>query len=737
MRETLRALIVEDVESDALLIVRELQRGFEVSFERVETPDQMAAALARGCWDIVIADFVLPRFSAPAALALLQGRGADVPFIIVSGQVGEEAAVEAMRSGAEDFVSKSNFSRLIPAVERELREAAGRAERARIEEQLRISRENEEIEHARLAAIVESSSDAIISKTLDGTIVSWNHAAELLFGYRADEIVGKSVWELIPERSRDEEEQLLERLGRGEWIEPFDTMRRRKDGGEFEVSVRLSPIKDASGNTTGVSTVARDITEIRALVQAKEAAEAAFKENAIFVQAQLEREIAARKRAAAQLRHAAYHDALTGLPNRLLFLDRLRGAIRCMRRHPDAVVAVLFIDVDRFKFINDSFGHVVGDRFLTVLAGRIGSCLRPDDVLARMGGDEFTILLEKIAGERDAAMVADRILRAVIEPVTVDGHSLAASVSIGIALGALGHADADSMLRNADIAMYRAKQMGGCRSELFVPDLHSEMKARLQLELDFRRALERDELRLAYQPILDVETGKVTAFEALARWKHPERGMIPPATFVHLAEDSGLIVPLGEWVLFEACRQARTWQDARSNGPVRVNVNVSPKQLGSQADYEDRLSRQLDRVLCETGLDPASVNLEITECALLESADEAEVELGRLRALGAGLQLDGFGTGYSSLSYLQRLPIDTIKIDRSFISGPGGAGMANPRMVGAIVGMALNLGKCVTAEGIETSEQLDQARALHCTNAQGYYLSHPLDAAGARALANA
>jgi diguanylate cyclase (GGDEF)-like protein len=448
---------------------------------------------------------------------------------------------------------------------------------------------------------------------------------------------------------------------------------------------------------------------------------------------QLEHEVAERRLAEAQLRHAAYHDALTGLPNRAFFLDRLRNSIMRMKRHPEPLVAVLFLDIDRFKIINDSLGHVAGDRLLAALARRLARCLRPYDMLARLGGDEFTILLEDVRGVRDACAVAERILRALVQPFRIAGQDVVATTSIGILLGEPGYDDAESMLRDADIAMYRAKQLGGGRYELFVHELHVQAMARSQLEMDLRRALAREELRLAYQPIVALETGRITGFEALARWQHPERGMIPPSEFIPLAEEMGLIVPLGEWVLAEACRQARTWQDLQPGGPpVSVNVNVSAKQLTTEAFADNGFGARVTRVLAESDLNSAHLNLEITESALLDYSGATEVALGHVRSLGVAMQLDDFGTGYSSLSYLQRLPIDTVKIDRSFISGGPGAGIANPQIVQAIVALAQNLGKCVTAEGVETAEQLTQLQALRCTNAQGYYVSHPLDGDRAR-----
>jgi len=444
-----------------------------------------------------------------------------------------------------------------------------------------------------------------------------------------------------------------------------------------------------------------------------------------------------RRQAKARLLHAEYHDSLTGLPNRAFFLNRL-GESTTHVKLKAARVAVLFLDIDRFKIINDSLGHAGGDRLLAALARRLTSCLRPSDVLARLGGDEFAILLDDDTTERDASLLAGRILQTLVDPFRIDAQDVLASVSIGVTLGRLGSEDAVGMLRDADIAMFRAKQAGGGRYELFVHEMHVQAMASSQLEMDLRRALARGELRLAFQPIVSLLTGRISGFEALVRWQHPDRGMIPPSTFIPLAEETGLIVPLGSWVLAEACRQALRWQDVQPHGPpVSVNVNVAAKQLISKNFAVDGFGADITRVLAETRLDPACLNLEITESALLDYAAETKVALGYVGSLGVAMQLDDFGTGYSSLSYLQRLPIDTVKIDLSFISGGHGEGISNPQIVETILALAQKLGKRVTAEGVETKQQLSELRALRCTSAQGYFVSVPLDADGARAfLAN-
>jgi diguanylate cyclase (GGDEF)-like protein len=444
--------------------------------------------------------------------------------------------------------------------------------------------------------------------------------------------------------------------------------------------------------------------------------------------------ITQREDAASQLHQAEYNDALTGLPNRTSFLDRLGSAIALKKLKPETRVTILFLDVDRFKTINASLGHLAGDRVLTDMAHRLAACLRSSDMLARLGSDEFSILLGHDLDARDACVVADRMLAALAKPFRVGEQSVLATVSIGIAAGEPGTKGASGMLHDADVAMFRAKTLGGGRYVIFAQDMSDQIVARSQLEMDLRGALLREELSLVYQPVVSLGSGRISGFEALARWHHPKRGTISPSEFIPVAEETGLIVPLGVWALGEACRQAVTWQNIQPAGlPVSVNVNVSSRQLISKSFAAEGFGAEVRAALLRSGLDPGCLNLEITESGLLDYAEATEAALGYIRSLGVAMQLDDFGTGYSSLSYLQRLPIDTVKIDLSFVSGKPGDGISNPQIVQAIVALARKLGKRVTAEGVETEKQLRQLQALRCTSGQGYYLSRPLDADGARA----
>src|SRR5919205_1596733 len=434
-------------------------------------------------------------------------------------------------------------------------------------------------------------------------------------------------------------------------------------------------------------------------------------------------DITDRKRAEEQLLHDAFHDALTGLPNRALFMDHVKMAIQRSRRSGERLFAALFLDLDRFKIINDSLGHMVGDQLLVGIAHRLEACLRPGDTVARLGGDEFTILLEDLATTEDAIDVALRVQEAVTQPFNIGGHEVFTTVSIGIALSNTGYERAEDLLRDADTAMYRAKMEGKKRHVVFDKAMHDRAMELLQIETDLRRAITRKEFFLNYQPIVSLETGKVASFEALVRWRHPERGLVMPGEFISVAEETGLIIPLGQWVLGEACRQMREWQRLYDfTDSVTMSVNLSSRQF-SQAD----LIEQISSALRETGLRPASLKLEITESMVAENMDTAISMLTQLRGLGVGLSIDDFGTGYSSLSYLHRFPIDTLKIDRSFVTQMTD-NSENAEIVRTIVTLARSLDMAVVAEGVETGDQLRQLGELGGDYGQGYPFSRPLGA---------
>lgn len=435
----------------------------------------------------------------------------------------------------------------------------------------------------------------------------------------------------------------------------------------------------------------------------------------------LKQSISQRKQAEKLLRHNAFHDKLTNLPNRVLFTERLARALKRTKRRKNYLFAVLFIDLDSFKVVNDSLGHMVGDQLLVAIARCLESCLRPKDTVARFGGDEFAILLNNIKDVNDAIGVVRRIQEQLNSPFKLNGQEVFTSISVGIALSTIDYVQPEDILRDADTAMYRAKTLGKAQYEVFNLAMHDRVLTLLQLGNSLQRAVERQELRLQYQPIVLVETGKITGFEALVRWQHPDRGLIFPDDFISIAEESGAIIPLGYWVLREACRQMRVWQLQFPEDSLTISVNLSTKQF-----LQSDLVAQISQVLRETGLNARCLQLEISESAIMENLESATAMLLQLKDLGCELHMDDFGTGYSSLSYLHRFPFDLLKIDRSFISKMD-VSSKDLEIVRAIVRLAHNLNINVTAEGLETAEQLAQLRALQCKYGQGYLFSKPVE----------
>ena len=439
----------------------------------------------------------------------------------------------------------------------------------------------------------------------------------------------------------------------------------------------------------------------------------------------LRHEIADRTDVERQLRHDALHDALTGLPNRTLFLERLRHAIQRARRRDEYLFGVLFLDLDRFKVVNDSLGHGVGDELLVHVARRLQGCLRAEDTVARLGGDEFAILLEGIGSINDAGRIAERIQRELSAPVNLSGYEVFTSVSIGIVDSTAAHGLPELLLRSADMAMYRAKAAGKARYEMFDRAMHAQALARLQLETDLRHGLERAEFRVHYQPIVSLESGRIVGVEALLRWQHPERGLVPPAVFVPLAEEMGLVIPLGRWLLERACGDLRAWGEsapaAFAEEPPYLSVNLSVRQFA-----QTELVQQIADALTRGGFAPSRLAVEITESVIVENPETATTVLNGLKELGVQLHMDDFGTGYSSLGYLTRLPIDALKIDRTFVSRMD-SDDKHFQLVRTILTLARSMNLRAVAEGVETSAQLLALRKLGCDQAQGFLFSTPLD----------
>ncbi len=440
---------------------------------------------------------------------------------------------------------------------------------------------------------------------------------------------------------------------------------------------------------------------------------------------ELQREITERQIAEELLIYNALHDSLTGLPNRILFVDRAEMLLKKSKRNHDYVFALLFLDFDRFKLINDSLGHMVGDQLLIAISQLLQDSVRMSDTIARLGGDEFTILLDDIHDVSEPLIVAERIQQALKSPIVVEGFTVFTSVSIGIAVSSVEYVSSSELLRDADIAMYRAKERGGCY-EIFNPGMHVEMRNRLQLENDLRRAIEQKEFLVYYQPIISLQTGELVGFEALIRWQHPERGLVSPIQFIPVAEDTGLIVEIGEWVMHESCRQLRIWQEQYPKSkPLKISVNLASKQIKSLD-----LLVKIDRILAETGLDGSYLRLEITESMLMEYGAETINLLLEIQARNIQLSIDDFGQGYSSLSYLHRLPVDTLKIDRAFVSQMH-LNSESFEIVRTITTLAHTLSMDIVAEGLETVEQFVTLRELGCEFAQGYLFAPPLNAQSA------
>ena len=521
------------------------------------------------------------------------------------------------------------------------------------------------------------------------------------------------------------------------------TLFRSGLSGRILMSEQLTALRDArADNSPGVAATARDFGVAgflgMRLVSADGEATAIFcavdveprdwttEETRLFreiaisalTEIELQRRTADAERIEQQLRHDALHDRLTGLPNRAFFVERVRIAVERARRNPEECFGVLFLDLDNFKAINDSFGHVAGDELLLEVSRRLTGCLRSLDMLARLGGDEFALLLENIREPSDAARVAERLQASLQTPITVGEDEAYTSVSLGIAV----HSEADDhpqhLLRSADLALYRAKEQGRARFQVFDPRMHEEAVRRLRLETDLRRALERNQFRLHYQPVVSLDTGRIVAVEALLRWEHPERGLVPPGDFIHVAEEAGIISEISRWVLEQACRQCQSWRrEHGDDAPESVWVNLSMRQLA-----EGGLARQVSEVLQSLRFEPKRLTLEVTENLLVENVDVSLRTLSELHELGVRVFMDDFGSGHSSLGFLDRLAIDGIKIDRSFI-GHLGAGDRPLQLVRTIVALVRGLGFIPIAEGVETEEQLRLLRDMGCEFAQGFHFS--------------
>ncbi|MEH1945781.1 MAG: EAL domain-containing protein [Nostoc sp.] len=601
-------------------------------------------------------------------------------------------------------------------------------------EELEVTRAAVEKERQRYQDLFEFAPYGYLVTNTSGTIQEANNVAGTMLGVQQKHLVGKPLILFIAQQDRQSFSSQINNL---QEILNWEIHLQPRGEMPFPASVKASVVYDLEGKYLGWRWLLCNISERK---QAEEMLHRAYGELEIRVaertaelvkaNQKLLNEITERKRVESQLLHLAFHDALTGLANRAAFMNRLRHAINYSKRHSDYLFAVLFIDLDRFKVINDSLGHLNGDQLLLATASRLEVCIRSIDTAARLGGDEFTILLEGIQDVADAITVAERIQKELTLPFELDEQEVFITASIGIALSStVDYQHPEELLRDADTAMYRAKVLGRARYELFNSDMYANALARLQLETDLRRAIEREEFRVYYQPIVSLTSGSIIGFEALLRWQHPERGLLNPADFIPLAEETGLIFSIGKWALHEACRQMQVWRVCHCSKLLdKISVNLSAKQF-SQPD----LIEQIGQILHSAGLDAGTLMLEITENAIVENGNKVTAAILQLREMGIELSIDDFGTGYSSLGGLYNFPISVLKIDRSFISLTG-INSKNLEIIEIIVALAHKLGVDVLAEGVETKEQLLLLRKLNCQYVQGHFFSVPLNSSAAEAL---
>jgi diguanylate cyclase (GGDEF)-like protein/PAS domain S-box-containing protein len=673
-----RLLIVDDNEMNRDMLARRLARkGYVIGL--AESAKELLPRVKEDGIDLLLLDIEMPEVTGLDALHSLREcySPIELPIIMVTAKNQSDDIVKALEMGANDYLTKPiDFPVALARIGTQL--AHKRAQEA--------LRESEE----RYALAARGANDGLWDWNLVTSAMFFSPRWKAMLGFREDEIEDR-LEEWIgrihdADRERVKEEIAVHQKG----LTPhFESEHRllHKDGGFRWMLSRGLAVHDATGKALRMAGSQTDITERKV------------------------------------------SDPLTGLPNRLLFIDRLGRLIKHSKRRKDHLFAVLFLDLDGFKMINDSLGHLAGDQLLVGVANRLEKCLRSSDTVARLGetftvarlgGDEFTILLDDLKDPADANRAAERLMKALAPPFLLAGKEAFTSISIGIALSNSAYDQPEDMLRDADTAMYRAKSLGKARYEVFDADMRASVMARLQLETDLRRAIERNEFCNFYQPIVSLDSGRVVGFEALLRWRHPTKGMIAPEEFIFVAEETGMIRELGWWSLREACRQMSSWR-ARSEAylDLTVSVNLSAKQL-----LQPHLVDDIKKLLRDVTLPPEALKLEITESAVMADPAAAAETLQQIKSLGISLAIDDFGTGYSSLSYLHRFPLDTLKIDRSFISGENdGDSMEIAR---TIMPMAKNLRLDVVAEGVETLEQVALLKRLQCKYAQGYYFSKPL-----------
>ena len=683
-------LIAADAD-EAARVLGELGSVTEERFQ-VEWVTELSRGMERlrdGGMGAAVLDLNLPGSQDVETFDKFVQAASGVPILILSEADSEARAREVVQRGAQDYLVKEQADgyRLRRTVRGMLDRRAAEA----------VALENEVAN-----ATLDSIGEAVLRTDIRGNVAYLNRVAEEMTGWSRAEALGRPIGDvlrIVDIVSGAAVDNAVETVIHGArtaaaMISSVSCTLVRRDGVELGIENRVTALDDQAGNLIGAVVVIRDVGAARAV--------------------------------SLETSRASQHDVLTNLPNRMLFNDRLKQAISLAERQGKQL-AVLFVDLDQFKRINDSLGHTIGDKLLRSVAGRLIACVRRTDTVCRMGGDEFVILLSQVEHAEDAAITARKLLRAVAAPHIIDNKSLDMNVSIGGSTYPDAGQDAESLLSQADAAMYEAKQHGRNRYEFFRSDMRARLATRLSLEGDLRYALGRNEFLLHYQPKINLKTGLITGMEALIRWQHPERGMLLPAAFVPIAEECGLILPIGQWVLLEACRQSRAWSDS-GLGVMPVAVNVSAVEfLG-----KDFLSG-VRAVLIATSMEPQNLELELTESVLMQDAESAVVTLLALKAMGVRLAIDDFGTGYSSFTYLRRFPVDTLKVDQSFVREIT-ADLEGTTMVDAMINIGKSLNQRVIAEGVETRSQLDFLQHHGCGEGQGYYFSHPVVAEQAESL---
>lgn len=683
MMDEFKVLVVEDDVGLANLVLRRTRESDCVG-EIVHDTKSALDRLTEGGFDLMLLDHELNGGNANELLDNMQDQSIEVPFIVTTGHGSENFAVSMMKRGALDYLIKDTdfLDKLVPAMKRAVDHIRTQKRLVEVERSLQQYR-------VEMEAIVEAAADGIVTFDGEGQVVTANSALCKVYGYEYDDVVGTHISTLFPHEEGLPVLPLPGKAGTGDIRKQLQAPREfvavRQDGSPFDAEVTMNEVEGSSRRL--YLAIIRDISD--------------------------------KKRIERQLLHDAFHDKLTGFPNRALALNRINHALARRDDFPGFRCAVMFVDLDRFKMINDTMGHAAGDGMLVEVAERLQRAMRPADTIARLGGDEFAIVLEDIVDMRNAIHVAERVLESLKPEINVRGQSIKTNASVGIALSQEDSDDGEELLRRADIAMYRAKEKGRGRYEVFDIEMHSSTVMMMRLETDLRRAIGSPEITLHYQPVVNLDKRVVAGFEALVRWNRPGHGLVSPAKFIPLAEETGLICDLGRQVLHMACKQNREWKD-RFGEFTSISVNLSAYQL----QREDVVSLVRD-VLKDTGMPSEFLKLELTEGAFIDYVKGEMRALDELKKMGVGLAIDDFGTGYSSFGYLGKLPIETIKLDRSFINGlPQDAD--HVAICRAILAMAEAMELNVIAEGIEHSGQLKFLYDHGCRWAQGYLFSRPV-----------